>query len=73
MTGKAIFYSTLLFVPASFWLGLTHASPTVVFVVSCLAILPLAGLMGEATEHLAHRRARGSAACSTRPSATPPS
>ena len=53
--GKAIFYSTLLFVPASFWLGLSHAAPTAVFVISCIAILPLAGLMGEATEHLAQR------------------
>jgi Ca2+:H+ antiporter len=59
VTGKGIFYATLLFVPASFWLGLTHASPTAVFVVSCIAILPLAGLMGEATEHLAHRSGPG--------------
>ena len=42
----------LVFVPFSFYLSLTHASPTWVFIVSCLAILPLAGLMGEATEHL---------------------
>jgi Ca2+:H+ antiporter len=59
MSGKAIFYSMLVFVPASLWLGLTHASPTAVFVVSCLAILPLAGLMGEATEHLAHHTGPG--------------
>ena len=59
MTGKWIFYATLLFVPASFWLGLTHASPTVIFVVSCIAILPLAGLMGEATEQLAQRSGPG--------------
>jgi Ca2+:H+ antiporter len=39
-------------VPLSIGLGLAHASPTLVFVVSCLAILPLAGFMGEATEHL---------------------
>src|SRR5206468_5077256 len=34
-------------------------SPTWVFVVSCLAILPLAGLMGEATEHLTHHTGPG--------------
>ncbi|HVO12853.1 MAG TPA: calcium/proton exchanger [Vicinamibacteria bacterium] len=55
MSTRAVFYSTLLFVPISFWLGLSHASATAVFVVSCLAVLPLAGLMGEATEQLAHR------------------
>jgi len=44
----------LLFVPVSLYLGLTHASPTWVFVTACLAIVPLAGLMGEATEHLTH-------------------
>jgi Ca2+:H+ antiporter len=54
MGGRPILYAMLVFVPASFWLGLTHASPTAVFVVSCLAVLPLAGLMGESTEHLGH-------------------
>jgi Ca2+:H+ antiporter len=44
----------LLFVPVSVGLGLAHAAPTLVFVSACLAILPLAGLMGEATEHLTH-------------------
>jgi Ca2+:H+ antiporter len=55
MNTRPALYAMLAFVPASFWLGLTHASATAVFVVSCLAVLPLAGLMGEATEHLAHR------------------
>jgi Ca2+:H+ antiporter len=59
MKGKTILYSMLVFVPVSFWLGLSHASPVAVFVVSCLAILPLAGLMGEATEHLAHHTGPG--------------
>ncbi|MFN8096233.1 MAG: calcium/proton exchanger [Vicinamibacteria bacterium] len=54
MNARPLLYAMLVFVPVSFWLGLTHASPTAVFVVSCLAVLPLAGLMGEATEHLAH-------------------
>ncbi len=55
MNVRPLLFAMLVFVPASFWLGLTHASPTAVFVVSCLAVLPLAGFMGEATEHLAHR------------------
>ena len=59
MTAFRPFYALLVFVPASFWLGVTHASPVWVFVVSCLAILPLAGLMGEATEHLAHHAGPG--------------
>ncbi len=59
MTGKKILYGMLVFVPIAFWLGLSHASPTAVFVVSCLAVLPLAGLMGEATEHLAHHTGPG--------------
>jgi Ca2+:H+ antiporter len=46
-------------VPISLYLGYTHASPTLVFVASCLAILPLAGLMGEATEHLTHHTGPG--------------
>lgn len=59
MKGKTILYSMFVFVPVSLWLGLSHASPTAVFIVSCLAILPLAGLMGEATEHLAHHAGPG--------------
>jgi Ca2+:H+ antiporter len=59
MKTRTILYSTLVFVPVSFWLGLTHASPVAVFVVACLAILPLAALMGAATEHLAHHAGPG--------------
>jgi len=54
-----VLHALLVFVPVSFWLGLTQASATAIFVVSCLAILPLAGLMGEATEHLAHHTGSG--------------
>jgi Ca2+:H+ antiporter len=55
MSGQNLLRVLLLLVPVSFYLALTHASPTAVFVTSCLAIVPLAGLMGEATEHLTHR------------------
>jgi Ca2+:H+ antiporter len=43
----------LIFVPVSFWLEHQHADPLWLFVTSCLAIIPLAGWMGKATEHLA--------------------
>jgi Ca2+:H+ antiporter len=46
----------LLAVPVSIALGyLLHAPAVWVFFTACLGVLPLAGLMGEATEHLAHR------------------
>jgi Ca2+:H+ antiporter len=54
-TGQRILRTLLLFVPIALALGWAHASPAWVFVTGCLAILPLAGLMGEATEHLACR------------------
>jgi Ca2+:H+ antiporter len=59
LTGKNVLRAFLVFVPVSLWLGMTHASPTWVFVTCCLAILPLAGLMGEATEHLTHHTGPG--------------
>ncbi len=45
----------LLLVPASVVLNSMHANPLLVFVVACLGVIPLAGYMGEATEHLASR------------------
>ena len=45
----------LVFVPVAFYLEFTHAPGTWIFVASALAILPLAGLMGRATEELAVR------------------
>ena len=45
----------LIFVPVAFYLELTHAPETWIFAVAALAILPLAGLMGKATEELAAR------------------
>lgn len=46
----------LLAVPVSMVLGyLMHAPAVWVFLTACLGVLPLAGFMGEATEHLAHR------------------
>ena len=46
----------LLALPASVLLQYVfHASALAVFVTACIGVLPLAGYMGEATEHLAHR------------------
>lgn len=49
----------LVFVPVAFTLEFIHADPTWIFICSCLAIIPLAGIMGEATEHLAERAGPG--------------
>ena len=45
----------LLAVPASIALNIAGAAPLVVFLTACAAVIPLAGYMGEATEHLAAR------------------
>lgn len=42
----------LIFVPIALVLELLHAAPVAIFVVSALAILPLAGQIGHATEEL---------------------
>ncbi len=59
LAGVSPLHVLLLFVPVSIGLGMAHASPTVVFIACCLAILPLAGLMGEATEHITHHTGPG--------------
>ncbi len=42
-------------VPLSLGVAAAHAPPVLVFASACLAVLPLASYMGEATEHLASR------------------
>src|SRR5262245_29570760 len=49
----------LLLVPAAIVLELTHADPVYVFAVSALAIVPLAGWMGRATEWMAEHLGSG--------------
>ncbi len=44
-----------LAVPLALWLHFTHQAPQWVFWAACIAVLPLAGLMGTATEQLAER------------------
>lgn len=62
---KWVYLAGYLAMPAvlliHYWLGRASAGgsqawePTVTFILSGIAIIPLAGLMGEATEHLAQR------------------
>ena len=49
----------LVFVPVSIVLELLHAPAPWIFIAASLAIIPLAGLMGEATEQLAARSGAG--------------
>lgn len=42
-------------VPATLWLARQGADPVLLFVIACLAIVPLSQYLGEATEHLAER------------------
>src|SRR4029079_12863872 len=49
----------LVFIPAAIVLELVGASAPWRFLISGLAIVPLAGLMGEATEQLARRLGPG--------------
>jgi len=59
LTPANILNALLLFIPVAVLLELRHASPTLVFIASGIAIIPLAGLMGKATEHLAERLGEG--------------
>src|SRR5689334_23756750 len=45
--------SLLLFVPAAIAAEFMHASPVVIFALSALAIVPLSGYLGKATEEIA--------------------
>ena len=49
----------LVFVPLALLAEWLHWGPLPVFAFACLSIIPLAGLMGEATEHLASRLGSG--------------
>jgi Ca2+:H+ antiporter len=59
LTGQNVMRAMLVFFPVALYLGFTHGAPTAVFVTSCLALLPLAGLMGEATENITHHTGPG--------------
>src|SRR5262249_8213383 len=52
-------YFLLVFVLISLILEFSHAKAAWVFLSSCLAIIPLAGIMGDSTERLAQRLGPG--------------
>lgn len=56
---EKILYSLLIFVPLAFVAELTHFPSVLVFFASCLAIVPLAKIMGTATEELATKAGQG--------------
>ena len=64
----------LIFVPVAIGLRFVPGleNPTALFIVSCLAIIPLAGWMGRATEHLAEHLGQGVGGLLMPPSATLP-
>lgn len=49
----------LIFFPLVIVLEIFQASPVIIFFFSCLGIIPLAGIMGKATEHLSERVGAG--------------
>jgi Ca2+:H+ antiporter len=49
----------LLAVPVAIAASMLHARPVVLFIAAGVAIIPLAGVMGQATEQLAHRLGSG--------------
>ncbi len=49
----------LVFVPVAAFFKITGGNPTALFITACLAIIPLAGWMGRATEHLAEKVGEG--------------
>jgi Ca2+:H+ antiporter len=59
LTGENALNLLLGFVPAAWALEHFAVSSVAVFACSALAIVPLAGLMGKATEYLAHRLGQG--------------
>lgn len=49
----------LLFVPIAIFFRIKGGSDTALFITACLAVIPLAGWMGRATEHLAEKTGEG--------------
>ena len=45
----------ILFIPAAIILDLAHSSPVLIFITSALGVVPLAGMIGQATESLAEK------------------
>jgi Ca2+:H+ antiporter len=52
-TKSSIIYFLLVFVPIAVILDLVHADHIILFIISVIALIPLAKLIGDSTEHLA--------------------
>ncbi|HEU0053867.1 MAG TPA: calcium/proton exchanger [Longimicrobium sp.] len=59
LVGGNLLNLLLVFVPIAIALEMMHAGPVAIFVISCLGVIPLAGLMGHATEELSERMGEG--------------
>ena len=59
LTPENILNLLLVFVPIAIVLETRACERDLIFITSCLAIIPLAGLMGKATEHLAEKVGEG--------------
>lgn len=53
--GPSPFIVLYLAIPVAIWLYLTDGPPAATFIAACVGVLPLAGLMGTATEQIAER------------------
>jgi Ca2+:H+ antiporter len=51
-TKSSIFFFLLIFVPIAIILDLLHTNHIILFIISVIALLPLAKLIGDSTEHL---------------------
>ena len=51
-TKPSIIYFLLVFVPISVILDLVHADHIIIFIIAVIALIPLAKLIGDSTEHL---------------------
>jgi Ca2+:H+ antiporter len=51
-TKSSIIYFLLIFVPISVILDLVHADHIIIFIIAVIALIPLAKLIGDSTEHL---------------------
>ena len=49
----------LIFIPIAAYFEFATSNHTATFISACLAIIPIAGWMGEATEHLAEKTGEG--------------
>lgn len=58
-TFERVLYALLLFIPIAFVAEYTNMDPTLVFFTACLGIIPLAKIMGTATEELAAKAGQG--------------